>query len=70
MVIGCFLVMQQIGKPSQFDGLGDHANGCLNAAHFDLFSISKCSFLDLSCETLKNSDSFCWSQVLKVWVET
>jgi len=70
MLIGCSWAMQQIGAPNQFDDLGNGLNGCLDTAHFDLFSALKCSFLDPYSKTLKDSDSFCWSQVLKVQTET
>jgi len=58
MVVGCASSVQWVGKPSQFDDLGNGSNGCLNAAHFDLLSTSKSSLPDPFGETLKDKDSF------------
>jgi len=62
--------VDRVGAASQFNGLGNDANGCLDATSFDLLPTSKHSFLDPLSKSLDDQDLFCIIQVLKVQIDT
>jgi len=70
VVVGCSRSVDGVGAASQFDGLGNGANGCLDATGFDLSSASKHSFPDPSSKSLDDHDLFWDIQVLKVVIDT
>jgi len=48
------------------------ANGTkrgLDTTGLDLLAPSKFAFLDPSSKNMQDQQSFCWSQVLKVWID-
>jgi len=70
MVVGRTWAMNWVWEASQFDGLGNGANRCLDATGFDLASSSENTFPDPSSESLDDQDAFWSIQVLKVCIET
>jgi len=70
IVVGCSWSVDRVGAASQFNGLGNDANGCLDATSFDLLPTSKHSFLDPLSKSLDDQDLFWIIQVLKVQIDT
>jgi len=71
VVVGCTWVVDWVWEASQLNGLGNGADGCLDATSLlDLSPSSEHTFLDPSNKSLDDQDSFWSIQVLKVWIDT
>jgi len=68
MVGGGSKVVEWVFVANQFNGLSNGSKCGLDATGLDLLATSKFALPDPSSKNVQDQQSFCWSQVLKVWI--